>query len=165
MEIEKETTIEKKWKKEKTLKIVMLMLWIGAIALVIGTFLFFNYISKQDLPSFEDLENPEYDQASIIYDDNGTTFGKYYIENRVPVHYDQISPFIVDALLSTEDERFHSHSGIDVRALSRVAFKTVLLRQESSGGGSTISQQLAKLLFKRPSLLGMSKIKRSFERI
>jgi len=163
MEIEKETTIEKKWKKEKTLKIVMLMLWIGAIALVIGTFLFFNYISKQDLPSFEDLENPEYDQASIIYDDNGTTFGKYYIENRVPVHYDQISPFIVDALLSTEDERFHSHSGIDVRALSRVAFKTVLLRQESSGGGSTISQQLAKLLFKRPSLLGMSKIKRSFE--
>jgi|TARA_B110000483_G_scaffold6776_1_gene8005 penicillin-binding protein 1A len=163
MEIEKETTIEKKWKKEKTLKIVMLMLWIGAIALVIGTFLFFNYISKQDLPSFEDLENPEYDQASIIYDDNGTTFGKYYIENRVPVHYDQISPFIVDALLSTEDERFHSHSGIDVRALSRVAFKTVLLRQESSGGGSTISQQLAKLLFKRPSLRGMSKIKRSFE--
>ena len=163
MEIEKETTTEKKWNKEKILKIVTLLLWIGAIVGVIGTFLLFNYISKQDLPSFADLENPEYDQASIIYDDNGTTFGKYYIENRVPVQYDQISPFIVDALLSTEDERFHSHSGIDVQALSRVAFKTVLLRQESSGGGSTITQQLAKLLFKRPSLRGMGKIKRSFE--
>ena len=163
METEKETTTEKKWNKGKILKIVTLLLWIGAIAGVIGTFLLFNYISKQDLPSFADLENPEYDQASIIYDDNGTTFGKYYIENRVPVQYDQISPFIVDALVSTEDERFYSHSGIDVQALSRVAFKTVLLRQESSGGGSTISQQLAKLLFKRPSTRGMGTVKRSFE--
>ena len=163
METDKETNTEKKWNKGKILKIVALLLWIGAIAGVIGTFLLFNYISKQDLPSFADLENPEYDQASIIYDDNGTTFGKYYIENRVPVNFDQISPFIVDALLSTEDERFYSHSGIDVQALSRVAFKTVLLRRESSGGGSTISQQLAKLLFKRPSTRGMGSFKRSFE--
>lgn len=163
MENDKETTKEKKWNKAKILKIVSILLWIGAIIGVIGGFLLFNYISKQDIPSFEDLENPEYDQASIIYDDNGTTFGKYYIENRVPVQYEQISPYIVDALISTEDERFYSHSGIDVQALSRVAFKTVLLRQESSGGGSTITQQLAKLLFKRPNLSGMGTVKRSFE--
>ena len=163
MENDKETTTEKKWNKGRILKIVALLLWIGAITGVIGAFLLFNYISKQDIPSFEDLENPEYDQASIIYDDNGTTFGKYYVENRVPVQYEQISPYIVDALISTEDERFYSHSGIDVQALSRVAFKTVLLRQESSGGGSTITQQLAKLLFKRPNLSGMGTFKRSFE--
>lgn len=163
METEQEINTEKRWNRDKILKIVALLLWIGAIAGVIGTFVLFNYISKQDLPSFEDLENPEYDQASIIYDDNGVTFGKYYVENRVPVQYDQISPFIVDALVSTEDERFYNHSGIDVQALSRVAFKTVLLRQESSGGGSTITQQLAKLLFKRPSLSGMSSMKRTFE--
>lgn len=165
METEQESTVVKKWNKGRILRIVSLLLWIGAIVGVIGAFLLFNYISKQDLPSFADLENPEYDQASIIYDDNGTSFGKYYIENRVPVQYNQISPFIVDALLSTEDERFYSHSGIDVQALSRVAFKTVLLRQESSGGGSTITQQLAKLLFKRPSLRGMGKMKRTFELI
>ncbi len=163
MEKDNETTTEKKWNKSRILKIVSLLLWIGAIAGVIGAFLLFNYISKQDIPSFEDLENPEYDQASIIYDDNGTSFGKYYVENRVPVQYDQISPYIVDALIATEDERFHSHSGIDVQALSRVAFKTVLLRQESSGGGSTITQQLAKLLFKRPNLRGMGTVKRTFE--
>jgi len=163
METDKETTSEKKWNKSKIFKIVTLLLWIGAIAGVISVFLLFNYISKQDIPSFEDLENPEYDQASIIYDDNGTTFGKYYVENRVPVQFDQISPYIVDALIATEDERFYSHSGIDVQALSRVAFKTVLLRQESSGGGSTISQQLAKLLFKRPNTRGMSSLKRTFE--
>jgi len=165
MEIDKETTTEIKRNKSKILKIVTLLLWIGAIAGVIGAFLLFNYISKQDIPSFADLENPEYDQASIIYDDNGITFGKYYVENRVPVQYEEISPYIVDALVSTEDERFYNHSGIDVQALTRVAFKTVLLRQESSGGGSTITQQLAKLLFKRPNLRGMGKMKRTFELI
>jgi len=124
MEIDKETTTEIKRNKSKILKIVTLLLWIGAIAGVIGAFLLFNYISKQDIPSFADLENPEYDQASIIYDDNGITFGKYYVENRVPVQYEEISPYIVDALVSTEDERFYNHSGIDVQALTRVAFKT-----------------------------------------
>ena len=84
MEIEQENTSNKKWNKGKILRIITLLLWIGAIAGVISAFLLFNYISKQDLPSFADLENPEYDQASIIYDDNGTSFGKYYIENRVP---------------------------------------------------------------------------------
>ena len=67
----------------------------------------------------------------------------------------------MNTLLATEDIRFHKHSGIDLKALFRVAFKTVLLRKESSGGGSTISQQLAKLLFKRPSLANKSKWQRA----
>ena len=109
-----------------------------------------------DLPTFTDLENPEYDEASIIYDIKGTPFGKYYVENRELVAYEDLNPLIVNALLSTEDIRFRSHSGIDFRALVRVGLKTVILRKESSGGGSTISQQLAKLLFKRPSLYQLS---------
>lgn len=156
------TTPEKKWNKAKILRNIAVTLWIAAVAGVICLFLLFNYISKQDIPTFEDLENPEYDQASIIYDDQMVQFGKYYVENRVPVDFNEISPKIVNALLSTEDERFYSHTGIDLQALSRVAFKTVLLRQESSGGGSTITQQLAKLLFKRPSTRGMNKLQRTW---
>lgn len=162
MDKEQGTTEKKKWNKGKILRNLAIALWVGAIATVIGLFLLFNYISKQDIPTFQDLENPEYDQASIIYDDQLVPFGKYFVENRVPVDYADISPNIVNALLSTEDERFHSHSGIDLQALSRVAFKTVLLGQESSGGGSTITQQLAKLLFSRPSTRGMNKVQRTW---
>jgi penicillin-binding protein 1A len=149
--------------KQRLVKFLLYGLW----ASVIGGFLFllilFTYISFQDLPTFQELENPEYDFASIIYDENGTPFGKYYIENREPLEYNEVSPLVLNALISTEDSRFFSHSGIDLQALFRVAFKTVLLRKESSGGGSTISQQLAKLLFERPSLRGMGTIKRTFK--
>ncbi len=117
-------------------------------------------ISNSDLPSFEDLENPQYDLASVIYDARDIPFGKYYIENREFIEFSELSTKVYDALISVEDERYHSHSGIDFQALLRVAIKSLLLRQESSGGGSTISQQLAKLLFKRSSLSGKS----SFER-
>jgi len=118
-------------------------------------------VSKKDIPSFADLENPQYDLASVIYDINGMPFGKYYVENRETVTFDELSPDIVEALLATEDIRFNEHSGIDFRALLRVAFKTVALSNESSGGGSTITQQLAKLLFKRPRMAGMSSIERA----
>lgn len=161
MDIEKEKEPTKKWNKSRVLKVLCYVLWGGAILGVISAFLIFNYISKQDIPTFEDLENPEYDQASIIYDNNQVAFGKYYVENRVPVRYDELSPYIIDALVDTEDERFYDHSGIDWQALVRVAFKTVLLRKESSGGGSTITQQLAKLLYSRPSLRGQGTIKRT----
>ena len=148
-------------KKYKALPWIAILLW---LLLLIGLAIPARFIMTtldEDLPSFEDLENPEYDEASIIYDINGTSFGKYYVENRVNVDYNDLSPLLVNALLATEDIRFHSHSGIDLKALFRVAFKTVLLRKESSGGGSTISQQLAKLLFKRPSLGNKSKFERA----
>ena len=147
-------------KKYKALPWLTYLLW---ILLLVGLALPARFILTtldQDLPSFEDLENPQYDEASIVYDANGTSFGKYYVENRVNVQYKDLSPLLVNTLLATEDIRFHKHSGIDLKALFRVAFKTVLLRKESSGGGSTISQQLAKLLFKRPSLAKKSKMER-----
>jgi penicillin-binding protein 1A len=121
----------------------------------------FLSISFSDLPSFEDLENPKYDLASTIYDVKGKPFGRYYIEDRVAIDYIQLSPHVKKALLVTEDDRFYDHSGIDLRALARVGFKTLILRQENAGGGSTISQQLAKLLFHRPSMKGMSFLKKT----
>jgi len=126
------------------------MLVLGLLT-IFGTF---RSIINGEMPSFSQLENPEYDLASIIYDTKDRPFGKYFIENREQISINELSPLVHDALISTEDERFYSHTGIDFKALVRVAIKTVLFQQESSGGGSTISQQLAKLLFKRGSLSG-----------
>ncbi|HEX5625274.1 MAG TPA: transglycosylase domain-containing protein, partial [Saprospiraceae bacterium] len=86
----------------------------------------------------------------------------FYTENREFLSYDSINPHLVRALLATEDARYHQHSGIDFLALTRVAFKTILLSKEESGGGSTITQQLAKLLFERPNLEDHNKLVRTF---
>lgn len=129
-------------------------LWILTIAGFIGMFVLFYSLSNGDIPTFEELENPTYDLASIVYDENGEAFGKYYIENRENMAFEDLSPRIVNALMATEDDRFMKHSGVDLRALFRVGFKTILLSDDDAGGGSTISQQLAKLLFRRPNLKG-----------
>lgn len=120
--------------------------YIGGISLVTLLFVWLSY----QLPSFEQLENPRSRIASVVYSADGEVLGKYYVENRTPVDYDSISPHVIKALISTEDARFYDHAGIDPQALGRVAFKTLFLQNESSGGGSTISQQLAKLLVGRP---------------
>ncbi|MEE9438176.1 MAG: transglycosylase domain-containing protein [Saprospiraceae bacterium] len=159
--MEEEKKIEQFNKYSKRLNLAKIIMWALALLMVIGIALLFWTISKGDLPTFKQLENPEYDLASVIYDANNVPYGKYYVENREPIKYEDLSPHVVNALISTEDERFFSHSGIDVMALVRVAIKTVIFRQKSSGGGSTISQQLAKLLFERPSMRGMGKLKRT----
>jgi len=94
------------------------------------------------LPSFEELENPRSNQSSIIYSADGKVLGKYYIQNRTNVAFEDIAPSLVDALVATEDERFYSHSGIDGEATLRA-----IIKGGSNGGGSTITQQLAKILF------------------
>lgn len=119
-------------------------LLLGGLAAVV---LLFIGLSFSNLPSVKELENPKSELATEVYASNGEVLGRYYTENRVPVTYDELSPYLVQALIATEDIRFYQHSGIDFKALGRVLFKTLLLRQESSGGASTISQQLAKLLF------------------
>jgi penicillin-binding protein 1A len=91
------------------------------------------------LPSFEELENPRSNQSSIIYSSDGKVLGKYYIQNRTNVPYSEIAPSLVDALVATEDERFFSHSGIDGQAIVRAVGSG-----GSTGGGSTITQQLGK---------------------
>ena len=114
-------------------------------------FLFFFFLSIGwigDMPQFEDIENPHSLQATEVISDDGEVLGYIGFENRSNVTYDQLSPNLVNALIATEDARFYSHSGIDARSLFRVLFKTVIGRHGSSGGGSTITQQLAKNLYK-----------------
>ncbi len=105
------------------------------------------------LPPIEDLQNPIDKYASQLISSEGEVLGSYALSggNRVYTPYEEISPYVINALIATEDERFHEHSGIDFRSLGRVIVKTVILQQRSSGGGSTISQQLAKQLYSAPT--------------
>jgi penicillin-binding protein 1A len=100
------------------------------------------------MPTFEELENPKSNLASEIYSADQVLLGKYYIENRTVIHYSDLSPNIVNALIATEDVRFEKHSGIDFRSLFRVLIGVITF-DRGAGGGSTISQQLAKNLFPR----------------
>ncbi len=99
------------------------------------------------LPDFKTLENPESELASELYSADGFLLGTYARENRSPVNYEDLSPNLVQALIATEDVRFQDHSGIDMIAMLRVFVKSILLGQDA-GGGSTLSQQTAKNLFK-----------------
>jgi penicillin-binding protein 1A len=99
-------------------------------------------------PSFKQLEDPRFNVASDVYAaDEQTVLGRYFIQNRSPVSFAQLSPNLVNALVATEDSRFYEHSGIDPEALARVFVKTFLLFDKGQGGGSTVTQQLAKLLY------------------
>jgi len=100
------------------------------------------------LPGVGEIENIKNIEATIVYDKNGTILGKYYLQDRTVVGLDEITPFLLKALVATEDRRFYSHHGIDFRSLMRVVVKSFIL-QGSSGGGSTITLQLAKNLFPR----------------
>lgn len=102
-----------------------------------------------DMPTFEELENPENNLASEVYTADSVLLGYQYIHLRSYVDFDDLSQNLVNALIATEDIRFEKHSGIDARGLGRVIFRTIILGQSSSGGGSTITQQLAKNLFPR----------------
>lgn len=102
-----------------------------------------------ELPGFEALENPSSNLASEVYSSDMKVIGKYYYQNRSNVSYSELPQNLIHALKATEDIRFEEHSGVDLRGLLRVAFKTIVLRQSGSGGGSTITQQLAKNLFPR----------------
>ncbi len=102
-----------------------------------------------DIPSFEELENPDSKLATQVIAEDGEILTTFHIENRSYVTFEELSPNLVQAAIATEDVRFHNHSGIDFRALARVVFKTVLGGNSGQGGGSTITQQLAKTLYPR----------------
>jgi len=101
------------------------------------------------LPSEAQLVDIQNNIASEVYSADGKVLGKYYRENRINVAYDDISPYLIEALIATEDARFFEHKGIDLRSWGRVLYRTVLLQDLSGGGGSTLSQQLAKNIFPR----------------
>ncbi len=113
------------------------------------------------LPSFVELENPESNLATEIYSEDGKMIGSFYIQNRSYASYEELSPALVAALVSTEDARFYSHSGIDFISLARVAIKTLALGDRGQGGGSTITQQLAKNLFPRDTTSNNSTLQRA----
>lgn len=102
-----------------------------------------------EIPSFEELEHPDNKLATQVIAENGEVLTTFHIENRTYVSYEELSPYLVAAAVATEDARFYEHSGIDMKSLARVLVKTILMQDSSQGGGSTITQQLAKTLYPR----------------
>lgn len=101
------------------------------------------------LPTSKELTELKQAEATQILDTNQKLIGKYFIFDRQPIKFNDIPPYLIDALIATEDARFYEHNGIDIRSLGRVFFKSILLRDKSSGGGSTITTQLVKNIFGR----------------
>lgn len=132
------------------------ILWI-VLGLLVGTtallffLIWFGVVGYS--PDIENLQNPISKSASLVYSEDGKILGTYNADkaNRIPVSYSKLSPYLVQALIATEDVRFYEHSGIDFIALGRAIVKRGLLGQESAGGGSTITQQLAKQLYSAPA--------------
>ncbi|UKK54701.1 transglycosylase domain-containing protein [Prevotella sp. E2-28] len=127
-------------------------LWTLLVLIVIGTAVCFWAISEGKIgymPPIEDLQNPINRYATQVYSADGKLMGTWSMsrENRVMVGYSEIAPSLIEALVATEDERFYEHSGIDFYALGRAIVKRGLMGQKNAGGGSTITQQLAKQLF------------------
>lgn len=123
--------------------------FLAGVSLVVGLISAVYFEAYGKLPDQADLEQIDNAQASEIYAEGQVLIGKYYIENRTSMTLENISPNVVHALVATEDARFYQHGGVDFVGLIRVAVKTILLQKESSGGGSTISQQLVKNLYPR----------------
>lgn len=134
------------------LRLVLTILWGLTLCFILGAVFFVYAISKGwlgDLPPVSDLQNPINKYASRVYSSDGELIGTwcYASENRVIVPYDSLPDNLVNALVATEDVRFYDHSGVDIKALGRAIIKRGILRQASAGGGSTITQQLAKQLY------------------
>ncbi|MBO7644371.1 MAG: transglycosylase domain-containing protein [Bacteroidales bacterium] len=135
---------------DKTRKTITRWFWIILAAPFVLVFLLLLLVGIfAKLPSFEELEHPDSKLATQVLAEGGEVLTTFHIENRTYVSYDELNPRLVQAAVATEDVRFYKHSGIDMKGLARVAVKTLLLRDSSQGGGSTITQQLAKTLYPR----------------
>ncbi len=141
------------------LKKIFWTLFVIPFIIVAIIFVLISYGVFGFMPTFEDLENPKNNIASEVISEDREVLGTFYYQNRSFVNYNQISPNMFNALIATEDIRFYKHSGVDFRGLARVFFKTIILRN-NSGGGSTITQQLAKNLFPRDTIVYESGISR-----
>ena len=136
--------------KETTRKKITKWFWvlmIAPVALIFALLLLVWIFAK--IPSFEELENPDSKLATQVLAEDGEILTTFHIENRTYASYEDLAPSLVQAAVATEDKRFYNHSGIDMIGLGRVFFKTLLMRDTSQGGGSTITQQLAKTLYPR----------------
>jgi penicillin-binding protein 1A len=124
---------------------VQIVLW-SIVLFVVLFFIGVSYGLLGEMPDLEKIQNPRSAVTTTIYSADFETIGSYYTENRIEVSYDELSPYLVKALVATEDKRFYEHSGIDLKGLFRAIILTGMLGQEG-GGGSTLTQQLAKNLF------------------
>ena len=150
--------------KEDKMKKILKWFWVlFCVPVVMIMTLLVLVWTLADIPSFEELENPDSKLATQVIAEDGEILTTFHIENRSYVSYDELSPNLVNAAVATEDVRFYSHSGIDFPSLGRVIFKTLLGGDSSQGGGSTITQQLAKTLYPRQDISsripGVSKLK------
>ena len=138
---------------EATKKKIVVWFWIlFATPIVLVAGLLASVWAFADIPSFEELENPDSKLATEVISSDGEILTTFHIENRSFVTYDELSEHIVNAAVATEDSRFYKHSGIDFESLARVLVKTLLAGDSSQGGGSTITQQLAKTLYPRETV-------------
>ena len=141
----------------------LLPLCVAIPCLVLGICLFLASSGAWgDLPDFHELENPETNLATEIMSADNKILGKYFYENRTHVEYSDLSPDLINALIATEDERFFNHSGIDFIALIRVV-KGIITNNTSLGGGSTITQQLAKMFFSKKPSSRIDRVKQKFK--
>lgn len=155
-------------KKNKWVFITIIVLWViigTACAAVISLFVAISCGWVGYVPDTDVLENPQSEYATQVISADGVVMGSWYSSkpgvttNRVRVEYDEIPQHLVEALVATEDVRYYDHSGIDGKSLLRVIVKSIILRQENSGGGSTITQQLAKMLHSKPERGMMARIR------
>ncbi len=167
--VNKKSSARKKGKSKKSFgrKIFLFILKSG-VALLLLASLFFLVVYAGftgPVPSTDELQKIKNPIATEVFANNGQLLGRYYVENRSNVSFEQISPNVINALIATEDSRFYHHRGIDEIALMRVFFKSVLLQDHSSGGGSTLSQQIAKNLYPRktfgPLTMPINKLRES----
>lgn len=135
-------------KNKKIIRTLLYVLALFPFAAVIFSLILVGIFAE--IPSFEELENPKNNLATELISEDGKVINTFHVENRSYVSYEELSPYLVQAAVSTEDVRFYEHSGIDFISLVRVGVKSILLGDKrSGGGGSTITQQLAKSLFPR----------------
>lgn len=137
-----------KIKRHPKLKWALIIL----LSLIALFFLFFGSIyfgMWGKIPTSKELTELKQNKATQVLAANGELIGKFYVYDRQPIEFSQLPPYLIEALIATEDARFYEHDGIDNRSLLRVFFKSILLQDESAGGGSTITLQLAKNIYGR----------------
>jgi penicillin-binding protein 1A len=126
------------------------LLFLGALLIALGTFFILLFSGGfGSIPNEKELKDIQNESASLVYASDGSLIGKFFEENRTNLAYDSLPENLINALIATEDARFYEHEGVDGRALFRVLLKTMIMGDRSSGGGSTLSQQLAKNLYGR----------------
>ena len=150
--------------KESTQTKLSKLLWGVVLAPILILICSLGLVSAcADIPSFEELEHPENKLATQVIADGGELLTTYHLQNRSYASYEELGPYLVDAAVATEDVRFYRHSGIDFKSLGRVAVKTLMLHNSSQGGGSTITQQLAKTLYPREDMSSYGKLRKTFK--